>query len=327
MKGCWVAVFGCVGLLAPQSGAAHQLQPAYLELREVTPGNFAVAWRTPRRAERPALWPRLPEGSHQRGPIGVQQQQDISVYRWLIQVPAGTLRGSSIEFPGRTAELMDIVVRIVWRQGPAWTGVVRGSQEDLRIPRQPTPGTTLTRYVALGVEHIWFGFDHLLFVLGLLWIARGWKRLVATVTAFTLAHSLTLSLAVTSAIRLPPVPVEAVIALSILLLAGEVSGNAQGATSRYVWAVGFGFGLLHGFGFAGALGEVGLPPGAMLWALAGFNLGVELGQLVFVLVLMLAGLLWSRRAAPSGGWIERLPVYGMGTVAAFWFFQRLAAFP
>ena len=327
--GFWV--IGVLTAIFSPCGIAHELRPAYLELREVVPGEFAVTWRTPYKAGRPALLPELPEICRQRGPAQVEQRTDASIHRWRIEVSAVALRGAVIEFPGLTPELMDVLVRVVWREGPGWTSVVRGAG-GLRIPYQPTARSTVSRYMVLGVEHIWFGFDHLLFVLGLLWIVRGWQRLVGTVTAFTLAHSITLTLAVTGSMRLSAAPVEAVIALSILLLACELARNTRGLTSRHTWLVGFGFGLLHGFGFAGALAEVGLPSGAMFWALAGFNLGVEFGQLVFVLALVFCRLMWRHWVVRSDGWrsdgwFVQLPVYGMGTVAAFWFFERLAAFP
>lgn len=326
MKRCGFWVIGFLVVSLSPCGMAHELRPAYLELREVVPGEFAVTWRTPDKAGRPALFPELPEVCRPRGPAQVEQRSDASVHRWRIEVPADSLRGAVIEFPGLTPELMDVLVRVVWREGPGWTSVVRG-EGGLRIPYRPTGSSTLSRYMVLGVEHIWFGFDHLLFVLGLLWIVRGWQRLIGTVTAFTLAHSITLTLAVTGSMRLSSAPVEAVIALSILLLACELARNTQGLTSRYTWLIGFGFGLLHGFGFAGALAEVGLPSGAMFWALAGFNLGVEFGQLVFVLALVLGRLVWRRYVTPSDSWLVQLPVYGMGTVAVFWFCERLAAFP
>ena len=318
----------CVLIMTLSSDSmGHELRPAYLELREVAAGEFAVTWRTPCQAGRPALMPKLPAVCRQSGPAHVEQQRDVSIHRWRIDAPAGSLRGARIAFPGLTSELMDVLVRIVWREGPSWTSVVRGTEGFLRIPRKPTASSTLSQYLVLGVEHIWFGFDHLLFVLGLLWIVRGWRRLVGTVTSFTLAHSITLALAVTGSVRLSPAPVEAVIAMSIVLLACELARSQRGLTSRYAWLVGFGFGLLHGFGFAGALVEVGLPQGAVFWALAGFNLGVELGQLVFVSVLVLCGLLWRRCVSPSDRWLTQLPVYAMGTIAVFWFFERLAAFP
>ena len=324
LQGCWTIGF-LILVLSPRT-MAHELRPAYLELREVVAGEFAVTWRTPYKAGRPALLPQLPAVCRQRGPTQVEQRPEAAVHRWRVEVPADSLRGTVIEFPGLTPELMDVLVRVVWREGAGWTSVARGAR-GLRIPYRPTAGSTLARYLVLGVEHIWFGFDHLLFVVGLLWIVRGWQQLIATVTAFTLAHSITLTLAVTGNIRLSSAPVEAVIALSILLLASELARDTRGLTSRYTWLVGFGFGLLHGFGFAGALAEVGLPSEALFWALAGFNLGVELGQLVFVSALLLCRLVWRRCAAPSDDGLVHLPAYGMGSVAVFWFFERLAAFP
>ncbi len=181
----------------------------------------------------------------------------------------------------------------------------------------------------LGVEHILLGVDHLLFVLALLLLVRGVRRLVATVTAFTVAHSITLGAATLGFVHVPPAPVEAVIALSILFLASELArrragGNAD-LTERFPWVVAFSFGLLHGFGFAGALSEVGVPAQAVPLALLFFNVGVELGQLLFIAAVF--GLGWLARASalrvPSG-W-QRAAAYGIGCVAAFWVVQRTVA--
>ena len=186
-------------------------------------------------------------------------------------------------------------------------------------------------YLVLGVEHILTGLDHLLYILAMLLLIKGWKRVVATMSAFTATHSLTLTAAALGWVNVPQKPVEACIALSILFVASEIvrSGKGQsGLTERWPWAISFTFGLLHGFGFAGALAEVGLPQKAIPVALLFFNLGVEVGQLIFVgAVLTIAGLVrWAagRMTIPqlNGGW--RIPPYAIGAIAAFWFIQRVS---
>jgi hydrogenase/urease accessory protein HupE len=178
------------------------------------------------------------------------------------------------------------------------------------------------------VEHIWFGIDHLLFVLALIIITVGFKKIVKTITAFTLAHSITLSMAVLGVANLPGPPVEAVIALSIVFLALEIIRKVQGQetlTSQKPWIVAFSFGLLHGFGFAGALADIGLPQTEIPLALAFFNIGVELGQIVFVLAIL--GLL--RLLSIKKNWPliwKKVPAYAIGTVAAFWTIERLVGF-
>jgi hydrogenase/urease accessory protein HupE len=189
---------------------------------------------------------------------------------------------------------------------------------------------TASRFATLGIEHILLGIDHLLFVLGLVLIVQSAKLLVQTITAFTIAHSITLAVATLGFVHVPGAPVEAVIALSILFLASELTRQRRGEsglTARYPWLVAFSFGLLHGFGFAGALAEVGLPERDITLALLVFNLGVEAGQLLFVAGVL--ALLWLGRrviVSPPPRWLQDAPAYAIGSLAAFWLIQRVAAF-
>ena len=197
------------------------------------------------------------------------------------------------------------------------------------VPEAASGWEVARTYLALGVEHILGGVDHLLFVLALLLVVRGFTLLFKTITAFTVAHSLTLALAALGVVNVPGAPVEAVIALSILFLACEIVrtyGGQTGLTARYPWVVAFTFGLLHGLGFAGALAEVGLPQTAIPLALLFFNVGVEVGQLLFVVAaLVVVGLIRRTRFAwPAWSW--QVPAYGIGSVAAFWCVERVAAF-
>ncbi len=205
---------------------------------------------------------------------------------------------------------------------------------------QATPGSSevAATYLHLGVEHILFGFDHLLFVLALVILVRDWRRVVLTVTAFTVAHSITLAVATLGLVNVPGPPVEAAIALSIVLVAVEIVNARRGTpslTARWPWLVAFCFGLLHGFGFAGALAEVGLPHHAIPIALLFFNLGVEIGQLVFVAAVLTIGWLLHRMAllrfdaAPVQRTVDRLDVtaaYAIGAAAAYWLIERTTAF-
>jgi hydrogenase/urease accessory protein HupE len=184
-------------------------------------------------------------------------------------------------------------------------------------------------YVGLGVEHILLGVDHLLFVLALLILVDGWRRLVWTITAFTVAHSITLAAATLGWAALPPPPVEAVIALSIVFVAGEILHARQGRPGlslRMPWLVAFSFGLLHGFGFAGALAEIGLPQQQIPLALFTFNVGVEVGQLLFVAAVLLLGRLPGFLRLPVPAWWPQVAAYGIGSVAVVWVLERLAAF-
>jgi hydrogenase/urease accessory protein HupE len=184
-------------------------------------------------------------------------------------------------------------------------------------------------YLRLGVEHILLGYDHLLFVLGLILVAASTRQLVMAITAFTAAHSITLAAAVLGVVHVPPKPVEAVIALSIAFVAVEIvrarEGKA-GTAARAPWLVAFAFGLLHGFGFAGALSEIGMPEGHIPAALLFFNLGVEAGQLLFVAAVMVSAALVRLVRLPLPRWAALAPPYVIGSVAMFWVLQRVAAF-
>ena len=238
------------------------------------------------------------------------------------------LEGQRIAIDRLDGTLTDVLVRIESADGSVRTARLTPSDPSFIVPEQPGPLMVLRAYVGLGVEHILFGIDHLLFVLCLLLLVRSLRQLLATITAFTLAHSITLAAATLGFIHVPTAPVEATIALSIVFLASElVRGEAgRGAVTRsYPWLVAFSFGLLHGLGFAGALAEVGLPQGEIPLALFAFNVGVELGQLAFVTaVLTLARLV---RLVPLRlpAWGPGAAGYAIGSVAAFWVFARLAA--
>jgi hydrogenase/urease accessory protein HupE len=192
-----------------------------------------------------------------------------------------------------------------------------------------TAGQVVWDYTVLGFEHILIGFDHLLFVLALLLIVSGTRRLLWTITAFTLAHSITLAAATLGIIWVPGPPVETTIALSILFLASELIKVNQGKpslTAKYPWVVAFAFGLLHGLGFAGALADVGLPQHEIPLALLMFNVGVELGQIFFVLMILFLVFVLKKLYTNWPAWSKQVPAYGIGIMAAFWFIERISAF-
>jgi hypothetical protein len=231
-----------------------------------------------------------------------------------------------VRIDGLEGTMTDALVRVEFADGSAWTGRLTPGQPAATIPDKESALGVAGTYLWLGVEHILAGIDHLLFVLGLLLLARERWRLLWTVTAFTAAHSITLALATLGVVNAPQAPVEAVIALSIAFVAVEVlraRGGHPGVAARSPWIVAFSFGLLHGFGFAGALSEVGLPVGQIPLALAFFNIGVELGQLLFIAAVL--GAAWLVRSMRTR-WLEPVPPYAIGIVAMFWMFQRVAAF-
>lgn len=305
--------------------AAHEVRPSYLELSETRPGEFSVLWKTPMQGDaRLALEPRF-SGPAEAVAKAARRSADAAIQTWILRAPA--LRGQSLRIEGLESTMTDALVRVAFADGSVWTQRLTPHRPEAAIPLQAARFDVAATYLGLGVEHILTGVDHLLFVLGLLILAGGqWRRLLATVTAFTAAHSITLALATLGMVTVPQRPVEAAIALSIAFVAVEILRARRGdpgLAARAPWLVAFAFGLLHGFGFAGALSEVGLPAGQIPLALLFFNLGVEAGQLAFVAaVLVVAQLLRRIRS----GWLELVPPYVIGTVAMFWVFQRVASF-
>jgi hydrogenase/urease accessory protein HupE len=309
---------------------AHELQPSSLELRQLTPERFEVIWRAPvyYRKPHPAQL-QLPENWKAVGEPTIRQLPDAALHRHVVDVPGSTVDGALIHFIGLESTITDVFARFIWLDGSETTALARPSQPWLEIVAQRSAWQVAWDYTVLGVDHILSGFDHLTFVLALLLIVSGARRLLITVTSFTLAHSLTLAAATLGVVWVPGPPVEAVIALSIVFLASElvkVNRGLPSLTARVPWVVAFTFGLLHGFGFAGALAEVGLPKNEVPLALLMFNVGVELGQLLFIALVMAAIHLLQRLRRGWPLWLRQVPAYGIGGIASFWLIERVAAF-
>ena len=318
-------------LASVAAAVAHESRPAYLEITETAPNRYAVLWRTPLLSGMPLpVVLRFPAEVRNVTNPNERAFADSIVERRTIAVDGG-LAGKRVEFVGLQATITDVLVRIQVLDGNHSTVLVRPSKPWVEIAPSQGPFAIAGAYLLHGVEHILFGFDHLLFVLALVLIVPSWRMLFWTITAFTLAHSITLSLATLGVVRVPGPPVEAAIALSILLLACEIVRSQRGQpslTARWPWIVAFSFGLLHGFGFAGALTEIGIPQGDIPLALFTFNVGVELGQLAFIAVVLTAMEAIRRIGAPI--FIERHArvaiTYAIGILAGFWFIERLAGF-
>jgi len=318
-------------LLACLACAAHAdvFRPAYLELRETSEGHYDVTWKVPAQGDaRLALEVVFPPGTTSGTPARGVFSGGAYVERWQISRPGG-LVGQTLAIDGIAGGITDVIVRMERPDGT--------SQVEHLLPQRPqftVKGATgiaqvAWSYLVLGVGHILGGLDHLLFVLALLLIVRGSRRIVATITAFTLAHSLTLVAATLGWVHVPGPPVEAMIALSIVFVAAEAVHGLRGKpglTARAPWVVAFTFGLLHGFGFAGALAEVGLPQTAIPVALLSFNVGVEVGQLLFVACVLGVRTLLSRSPMTLPARAPDLPPYVIGTVAMFWVIERVGAF-
>jgi hypothetical protein len=331
---CWlgrVLTLAALSLLVLGPASAHEARPAYLELTETLPDRYDVVWRTPVLAGmRLPVVLQFPDGVSSVTEPGIHELPDSIVERRIVAAPGG-LGGKRIEFVGLQATITDVLVRVQTRDGLHSTTLVHPSQPWVEIAISRGPFAVAGAYLMHGIEHILFGYDHLLFVFALILIVPNLRKLVMTVTAFTLAHSITLALATLGVVHVPGPPVEATIALSILLLACEIVRARKGQpslTARWPWLVAFSFGLLHGFGFASALSEIGLPRGDIPLALFTFNVGVEIGQLIFIAVVLI--LLAVARRIPVPKAVSRraqsAAPYAIGTLAAFWFVERVAAF-
>ena len=322
---------GALGFVALSHG--HALQPGYLELRLIDKELYAVVWKTPATGAQPmAITAQLPESCDPRTPGQPIWDGAAYVARWTASCPGG-LEGGVIHVVGLDQTSTDVLVRFDFADGVSEARRLTAGDPSFTVPTQPSRLEVVRTYFLLGVEHILSGIDHLMFVLALLLLVKGVRRVVVTVTAFTLAHSLTLAGATLGFVHMPGPPIEAVIALSIAFVASEIIHSRQGKpglTERYPWVVAFTFGLLHGFGFAGALAEVGLPQKSIPIALLFFNVGVEIGQLLFIAsvfaIIALARQIKWRINVPRPTWAWAVPPYAIGSLAVFWVIQRTAAF-
>ena len=309
--------------------AAHEVRPAYLEVQEDRAGEFDVMFKTPANGDlRLSLSAAFSGRTDVPIPVTTRMTGDAAIQTWRFKA-LDPLRGQTIAIAGLENTMTDALVRVVFLDGTSWVRRLTPQEPSAAIPARQSGWSVAGLYFKLGVEHILLGFDHLLFVLALLLLTRGTWQLIRTVTAFTLAHSITLALATLGFVHVPPAPVEAMIALSIAFVAVEIVRQWRGhdgLAAKFPWFVAFVFGLLHGLGFAGALSEIGLPEGQIPLALLFFNGGVEVGQLLFIAVIFglfavlrhihVAWPIWTRFAAP----------YAIGSIAMFWVIERVAAF-
>jgi hydrogenase/urease accessory protein HupE len=322
---------------------AHEVRPGYLELRQTGPETYNVLWKVPGQGEdlRLGLYVQLPKNcANLTQPRGVFTANAYTE-RWSIQC-TGSLSGGTIRIAGLSATLTDVLVRVERIEGSSQIMRLTPSAPLFTVEAAPSRTEIVRTYLVLGIDHILTGVDHLLFVLGLLLLVRGFVKLMKTVSAFTVAHSVTLALAALGFVHVPSPPVEAVIALSIVFVAKEIlrsRGRSAAArlslTEHQPWLVAFSFGLLHGLGFAGGLSEVGLPEGHIPLALLLFSIGVEIGHFSFIAAMfalmslgrwMIRRVPWSTWRPKFVSWLRLLPPYAIGGTAMFWLIERLAAF-
>lgn len=326
----WLVVSG-------HNAFAHEVRPAYLEIRQTGPEFYDVLWKVPALGEgaRLAIYIELPDGTRDVTESRSTFNGGAFFERRSVRRDGG-LNGQSIAIEGLSATATDVLVRIENLDGATQTERLSPTKTSFVVQAAPSTWEVAGTYMRLGIEHILFGYDHLLFVFALLILVRTWRRVALTVTAFTVAHSITLAAATLGFVDVPGPPVEAAIALSIVLVAVEIVNARRGIpslTAHWPWLVAFCFGLLHGFGFAGALAEVGLPHHAIPVALLFFNLGVEVGQLSFVAAtLTLALVLKAAALRIKPDMVQRsilrfdvTAAYAIGAVAAYWLIGRTAA--
>lgn len=309
-----------------RGAAAHALDPVLFELAERADGKVDVTWKAPNaRVPGLDLVPILPSECKDHGERHQVDDEDATISRWTLDC-GGSLVGKTVGITG--LESTDALLRITLASGAVDRRVLGADHPSIVVEGEPTRTSVFTDYARLGSEHIATGIDHLLFVFGLLLLAGGSRLLLATITAFTLGHSVTLALAALQIVSVPQAPVEVVIALTIYLLAVELARDVpEGGTllRRRPWAMAFTFGLLHGLGFAGALRETGLPANDVPLALLSFNVGIEIGQLAFVAAVLASFRVLSGLAGSMPAWARRVPVYVMGTASAYWILVRAAA--
>jgi hydrogenase/urease accessory protein HupE len=320
---CAVALTAFVPLKLP----AHELHPGFLELRETQANRFAVVWKQPSVGlARMQIAPVFPDTCRQRGEVRTERVGIAWISTTSLECSQG-LGGQTIAIDGLEAYSTDVLLRVQRLDGGVETHVIKAVEPSVTLGGTQDAQRGVVAYLYLGIEHILLGVDHLLFVLGLLLIVRNRWMLVKTVTAFTVAHSITLAVATFGVLQVPTLSVNASIALSILFLGPEIARTWRGQTSftiRHPWVVAFVFGLLHGFGFASGLAALGLPHGEIPLALLLFNVGVEIGQLTFVILVLLLERSFRLLEIHWPRLIERLPGYAVGTLGAYWTIQRVA---
>jgi len=316
-------------LLGSRSVAAHMLAPSLLDVREVGEGRLQVEWRTPIVGTPGAeLRPVLPPGCRPTGEPTLGMLDAVSVTRWPVECSPPDLVGKRFTAAGIVENRADVLLRVELADGRRFRTVLGAERPGFVVPDRQSSRDVFTSYLGLGIEHILTGFDHLLFVLGLVLLVRG-RLLLWTLTSFTLGHSVTLCLAVLGVVHVRQAAAEVAIAATIFALAVELTRSPLSPPSlfrrRPSLLAGL-FGLLHGLGFAGALADIGLPDGEIPMALFSFNVGIEIGQIAFVVLILLAAAI-----ARRGVGVRRLarlrlvPAYAIGSLAAFWMFDRVRA--
>ena len=317
-------------LCLAQLSFADEIRPSYLEIKESSKDVYSVLWKVPAKGNKKlSLQAQLPANCENKTQANTQFINAAYIQRWITFCEGGLVE-KSLSIVGLESTNTDVILHLEFINGASQSVQLTPTKNTYAIPAGASSLQVVSTYTIFGIEHILMGVDHLLFVFALLLIVSSTRKLVATITAFTLAHSITLGAATLGFVHIPQQPVEAVIALSILFLAVEIVHGRQGRSgyaTKWPWLVAFIFGLLHGFGFAGALSEIGLPQQAIPLALIFFNVGVELGQLLFVLgIVLLTWLLHQLNQQKLVSRAETVVIYSIGGLSSFWLFERISSF-
>ena len=311
------------------NGWSHEIRPAFLQIIHTSETTYDVFWKIPSMGDAvPKIHPVFPPFFKVEELNRPNQIPGSVVYSYKI-TSKESLQGKILTIEGLNKTLIDALVTVTYLNGEKVTLMLQPDKDSSIIPGETSTLDVVKTYSKLGIEHILLGIDHLLFVLALILITKGKWKIIKTITAFTIAHSITLSLSALGFIGLPGPPVEAVIALSIVFLAVELIHYYKGEntlTAKYPWVVAFSFGLLHGFGFAGALANIGLPQKSIPAALLFFNVGVEFGQIAFIICVL--SFLWilKKTKITFPKWVKLVPVYSIGGIASYWLIERVVGF-
>jgi hydrogenase/urease accessory protein HupE len=319
-------IIGLILLVAPFC-RAHPLMNAYLEMVESPDGTTSVTWRHPLAASGMNLQPLYPSEVKVAVAEAPREIGGLAQEHCVLRGAPRFWSGCAIGLQGTTSSASEVLIRLKLANGQIQVAVLRSPADVFVVPEQAGRGQAAAAFFELGLVHILSGPDHLLFILGLLILVPGRMMLIKTVTAFTLAHSITLAIATLGYARVPLPPTDLAIALSIFYLAPEIVRKERGETSltiEHPWLVAFVFGLLHGFGFSSGLTSLGLPHTEIPFALLMFNLGVESGQLCFVFIVLALVQGFKRLEIAWPRWVEALPSYTVGSLGAFWIMQRAA---
>ncbi len=325
MKLRFLLLLVAFALFGQTIAVAHEARPGYLELAETGPDTYSFLWKRPSGGEvELQLSPIIPKDCT----LAALNRQPLAIGAVVVRgtlTCTGGLAGKTIVIDGLDGTITDVLVRLHHTDGRLESYLLRPVSPSVTFGGATTFTSRALSYVQLGIQHILLGADHLLFVLGLLLIVKDRWALIKTISAFTVAHSITLAIATLGYASAPLPPLTAAIALSILFLGPEIVRTWRGETSftiRHPWVVAFAFGLLHGFGFASGLTSMGLPKAEIPLALLLFNVGVEIGQLGFVLLILALERSFRVLQVHWPRIVERLPGYAVGTLGAFWFIQR-----